>query len=474
MAPPARSPRLFTHRYARVAPDMPPADYIPPDPKLDAFSLATDDAWDRNLARSGRLPSAADLRADPRMLRPGPRPRCYVAAAAALALLLAAAVLLALRNTIYVARLRHAGVPPGLYSRDGLLYVGRDTPFRIKGFSWFGMETELAVPGGLEKVPAANIFDFAQAHNFNSIRLPLSVENIVANRIGNTNAFFNPTLTGLTYLDMVKAVVRRAAEENVLVLLDAHRLESHEVQSAGLWYTNRTKEERLFLIWTQLCDLLRDEWNVLGADVYNEPWDALWNTSNAADDWKSASERLGNHIHKSCPSWLIFIEGVGDRAKTVKTGVFWAENLHVMHKSPPELILKSKTALSPHVYGPSVFNQSYFEPADFPNNMPAIWDDHFGGASDATGLATIVGEWGGWFYGKDNEWQRKFLDYLLQKQFSFFYWCLNPESGDTGGLLQADWKTPETAKLDMLAAAPSTKVQDHAVHFKYWRNWRAG
>lgn len=32
-----------------------------------------------------------------------------------------------------------------------------------------------------------------------------------------------------------------------------------------------------------------------------------------------------------------------------------------------------------------------------------------------------------------------------------FVWCLNPNSGDTGGLLLNDWVTPDTAKLSLLA-----------------------
>ncbi len=31
-----------------------------------------------------------------------------------------------------------------------------------------------------------------------------------------------------------------------------------------------------------------------------------------------------------------------------------------------------------------------------------------------------------------------------------FFWCINPNSGDTGGLLLADWVTPDTIKLNIL------------------------
>ena len=34
------------------------------------------------------------------------------------------------------------------------------------------------------------------------------------------------------------------------------------------------------------------------------------------------------------------------------------------------------------------------------------------------------------------------VDYLIDiDQRNTFFWCLNPNSGDTGGLLQSDWTT---------------------------------
>jgi endoglucanase len=34
---------------------------------------------------------------------------------------------------------------------------------------------------------------------------------------------------------------------------------------------------------------------------------------------------------------------------------------------------------------------------------------------------------------------------------SFAYWSFNPNSGDTGGLVQGDWLTPQSGKLALLA-----------------------
>ena len=50
--------------------------------------------------------------------------------------------------------------------------------------------------------------------------------------------------------------------------------------------------------------------------------------------------------------------------------------------------------LSPHVYGPDVYAQPYFSDANFPDNMPTIWNTHFGFAKPA-GYALASTEWGG-------------------------------------------------------------------------------
>ncbi|CDF36715.1 endoglucanase putative cellulase family GH5 [Chondrus crispus] len=381
-------------------------------------------------------------------------------------------VVFCLRNTIAIARLRQMGIPPGLYSRDGVLYVGHKSPFMIKGFSWYGMEAPTVMPAGLDKVSINEIFEFTSKFGFNAIRLPLSVENLVKNPIGYTVTFKNPELTGRSYIDVVKAITRKAAHNNVLILLDVHRLQSHEIKSKGLWYSKEVPEDRLVYVWKILCNHLKDEWNVLGADLYNEPWDAVWNSSDKSRDWKRAAERLGDSVHETCPSWTVFIEGIGGRESTTKTEVFWSENLRDIQDAPPQLKLKNKVVLSPHVYGPSVHNQSYFKDASFPKNMPSIWDDHFGESSKASGIATVVGEWGGHYHGMDREWQSEFFRYLKDRNIPFFYWCLNPDSVDTGGLIHEDWRTPEENRLSMLADAPSTKVKDYLIHFKHWRNWR--
>ena len=55
------------------------------------------------------------------------------------------------------------------------------------------------------------------------------------------------------------------------------------------------------------------------------------------------------------------------------------------------------------------------------------------------------------------------MEYLERKSAGLFYFCLNPFSDDTGGLLKKDFRTPETTKLKLLSVARSTsKVREAA------------
>jgi hypothetical protein len=63
----------------------------------------------------------------------------------------------------------------------------------------------------------------------------------------------------------------------------------------------------------------------------------------------------------------------------------------------------------------------------------------------------VVGEWGGFGRGRDMGFQRRLARYLRENDMpDNFYWCLNPNSGDTGGVLQDDWESPNWEKLRIL------------------------
>ena len=70
----------------------------------------------------------------------------------------------------------------------------------------------------------------------------------------------------------------------------------------------------------------------------------------------------------------------------------------------------------------------------------------------------VQGEFGGFYTGKDKEWQDWAIGTLKRRGIGVFYFCLNPDSVDTGGLLESDWTTPERGKLDAIARLPASDV----------------
>ena len=50
----------------------------------------------------------------------------------------------------------------------------------------------------------------------------------------------------------------------------------------------------------------------------------------------------------------------------------------------------------------------------------------------------------------DQQWLSAMVSYLDTNKMSFAYWSFNPNSGDTGGLVEDDWVTPQAAKLTAL------------------------
>lgn len=105
----------------------------------------------------------------------------------------------------------------------------------------------------------------------------------------------------------------------------------------------------------------------------------------------------------------------------------------------------AQVVYSPHTYGPSVYAQPYFDAADFPRNLASIWSLQYGDL--ARTAPVVVGEWGGHLVDKELTWATTFAKYMGDHGIGSFFWCLNPSSADTGGLITG-WQLP-------LRASPS-------------------
>ena len=337
-------------------------------------------------------------------------------------------------------------------------------PFMIKGASWFGFEEVTNVIHGLwGQLSIDDGLAFLAKNDFNALRVPYSVSTVLTNPLLDDGLVsMEPTLQGKRMLDALDLLIAKAQEHNIVIMLDAHRLRP-EAGIGELWYDDLTSESDCIQAWTILARRFCSTWNVIAADLKNEPHgEAEWG-SGSPKDWRLGAERLGNAVLQECPRWLIFVEGVeknivGDDNTNSENG-WWGGKLQGARNFPIRLSDPSKLVYSPHVYGPSVFMKPSFAHPAFPENLVPIWTADFGQVPEFPDAKPIVvGEWGGHFVKKDKAWQERIQTYMVANGIGHFYWSLNPNSGDTGGLLQDDWQTPEQSKLDLLKPCASTKI----------------
>lgn len=359
--------------------------------------------------------------------------------------------------------------------KNGEIYAeirGVDQRLYLFGVNWFGFEGQAHVVHGLWVRNWVELLETIRALGFNAIRIPFCTEAIKPGTTPSTISYaFNPDLQNLDSLTVLEKIIVKASELGLYIILNYHNISCIAVEP--LWYIDSFTEQDYISIWVSVAQRLGKYPNVVGADLKNEPHSvspkpscytdgqsATWGMGNPKTDWNLAAERIGRAVLEVAPHWLILVEGTqytnpqSDDVLLYPDAVYWGENLRAVRDYPVNLP-KDKLVYSPHVYGPDIYVLPYFEDPDiFPDNLYKIWDQNWGYVKKQLGSALVIGEFGG-RYGsgdpRDVVWQQRFVDYLVENDIChFFYWALNPNSADTGGLLENDWKTPKRDKLGNL------------------------
>jgi endoglucanase len=338
----------------------------------------------------------------------------------------------------------------------------------LRGVNWFGIETGLHAPDGLSSRDYKEMLSQIKSLGYNLIRLPYSVQSLRSQDVNGINFQLgsNQELQGKSPLEVMDAVIQEANRQGLLVLLDSHRLNDQRIPE--LWYGDGFTEADWIDTWKMLATRYKNYPNVIGADLKNEPHGrASWGTNDQETDWRLAAERAGNAILAINPNWLIVVEGVEKNVPGQKLPSHWmGANLEGVERFPVRLSKANKLVYSPHEYGPGVYNQPWFNESSFPNNLESRWETGWHYIATKSTAPILIGEFGGRQVdtnSKEGTWQRKLVDYIRQKDLSFSYWSWNPNSADTGGILQDDWQTANADKQELLQGlllangfAPST------------------
>jgi endoglucanase len=337
-----------------------------------------------------------------------------------------------------------------LHTQGGEILDSAGDPVIFTGINWFGLETESYAPHGLWARSLDSLLDQIVQLGFNVIRLPYSNQLFDPGSLPNgINYELNPDLKGLNGLQIMDKLIAGAGQRGLKVILDRHRPDSHA--QSELWYTSQYSQERWIQDWVMLAKRYAGDDTVIGADLHNEPHgQATWGSGDPATDWRLAAEKAGNAILAVNPNWLIIVQGVdhvGD------DWYWWGGNLSGARQYPVQLDVPGRLVYSTHVYGPGVYPQPWFSDPSFPDNLPGIWQSHWSYLQKEGIAPVVVGEFGGRSVGEDQEgvWQRTLVSYLSQNRIGYFYWTLNPDSGDTGGVLLNDWQSVDPGKKALLS-----------------------
>lgn len=337
--------------------------------------------------------------------------------------------------------------------KNGQITDEQHRSVQLRGINWFGFETDILIAHGLWARNYVELIEQMQAAGINAVRLPLCPAAIHGGKVGGLDTQLNPELAGKDSLQVLDALIAQLDAHGMYVLLDHHRPDC-QAQSP-LWYTDSYSETQWLADLLSLATRYKDVPHVIGIDLKNEPHgSATWGSGDKTTDFNLAAERAGAAVLAVAPRWLLFVEGIGHgSACTPQAAQFWGENLEPLTCTALKLP-RNKVVLSPHVYGPDIAAMPYFSDPSFPANMPAIWDAHFGQLA-LRGYAVVPGEFGGGYghcgTAADRVWQDAFAQYLVSRGMtSAFYWSLNPNSDQTGGLLQTGWKTFWPDKLALL------------------------
>jgi aryl-phospho-beta-D-glucosidase BglC (GH1 family) len=356
---------------------------------------------------------------------------------------------------------------------------------------------------------AYQVAAFLSYNNFNGVRLPLMVNHILKNTPPNKrmiNRFTNRAIDVKDYMSLLKSITKALQFRRIGIMLSMHTL--MEGDNGKLWYNKDISEETFLKSIDKLTSALcSDEyWNILGIDLKNEPYGAVWGGKDPALDFRSGAKRIAERMLKGCRKWLAFVEGLNYRSSTVNIdgekimyNDWFGGGLQDAGEKPIELNTSEKIVWAPHYYNPGVFPQPYlYGGGEQDPTTKALMDyielsdkklklrvegtmkDMFGYLlQDKKKYAVVLGEFGG-LYASDkhpNKTTQRTVDYTVQVMVEEnyaggFMWSLNPESkyqyiaADTGsmkavypeGLLQDDWLNVNEKFLNALK--PMDQLRD--------------
>ncbi|WP_241028380.1 cellulase family glycosylhydrolase [Streptomyces verrucosisporus] len=353
-------------------------------------------------------------------------------------------------------------------------------PVWLTGTNWFGFNTSERVFHGLWTANIETVTRQMAERGINIVRVPVSTQLLLEWRAGDLppatgiNLSANPELEGMTTLEIFEYWLDLCEQYGLKVMLDAH---SPDADNTGhiypVWWKGSITPELFYQSWEWAAERYKDNDTVVAMDIENEPHGqfddsprAKWDGSEDVDNFKHACETAGRRILDINPKVLILCEGIETYPKDGKSwdsedpkafhNNWWGGNLRGVRDHPVDLGEHQDQLLySPHDYGPLVHLQPWFEGEWNRETLEAdVWDPNWLYLHKENTSPLLIGEWGGFLDGGPNQkWMTALRSLITEERLHHTFWVLNPNSGDTGGLLNSDWTTWDEEKYEFLKPA---------------------
>ncbi|MDG4833380.1 cellulase family glycosylhydrolase [Solwaraspora sp. WMMD1047] len=350
----------------------------------------------------------------------------------------------------------------------------------LTGANWFGFNATERVFHGLWAANIETVTRQLAERGINLVRVPVSTQLLLEWKAGqtvspNVNLAVNPELSGMNNLQVFDHWLQLCERYGLKVMLDVH---SAEADNSGhvypVWWKGAITSELFYQGWEWVTTRYRTNDTIVAMDIKNEPHGtpndqqrAKWDSSTDQDNFKHACETAGRRILAINPNLLILCEGIEvypragatwnspntnpDRSPNYHYN-WWGGNLRGVAEHPVNLgANQDQLVYSPHDYGPLVFEQPWFQGEfDKASLTDDVWRPNWLYIHENDTAPLLIGEWGG-RYGQDarqDKWLHALRDLMIEHGIHHTFWSLNPNSGDTGGLLRDDWTSWDETKYN--------------------------
>ena len=345
----------------------------------------------------------------------------------------------------------------------------------LTGLNWFGYNTGTNTFDGLWNSQLKPTVEAIADHGFNLIRVPISAELINQWASGeypqaNYNNAYNTELNSMNSLQIFDYFLKLAEENGIKVMPDIHSAETNASgHTVNLWYTDKVSTDDFYSALEWMAERYKDNDTIIAYDLKNEPHGkpyegsgaAIWNDSKSENNWKYVAETAAAKILAKNPNVLIMVEGTEIYPTDINSNKdyhstneddyyfnWWGGNLRGVKDFPVNLgEYQNKLVYSPHDYGPTVYLQPWFEgDYDYDSLMSDCWQDNWLYIQKDNIAPLLIGEWGGFMKEPNLKWMTCMRQLISNYHLNHTFWCLNANSGDTGGLVLDDFTTWDEEK----------------------------